>query len=112
MLLTQAEKVHVMHRSYFEKAGGRTLAGTVETCEAGVARIRGHIYAVDQAKGIPVRQPEAVTRFISLVSGEHIVTPLPETVALEKLVYEQDANGLRLTDGSQWGVHLSTLSLH
>jgi len=112
MLLSQNEKVHVMHRSYFEKAGGRTLVGTVEECEAGVARIRGHIYAADQAKGTPVRQAEAVTRFISLVNGEHLVTPLPETVALDKVVYENDAKGLRLTDGSDWGIHLSTLTLH
>lgn len=72
MLLSQNEKVHVMHRSYFEKASGRTLVGIVEECEAGVARIRGHIYAADQAKGTPTRQPEAVTHFISLVNGEHL----------------------------------------
>jgi len=112
MLLSQNEKVHVMHRSYFEKAGGRTLVGIVEEYDAGVARIRGHIYAADQAKGTPARQPEAVTRFISLVNGEHLVTPLPETVALDKVTYANDAKGLRITDGSDWGMHLSTLTLH
>ncbi|MBI4327692.1 MAG: hypothetical protein HY674_20870 [Chloroflexi bacterium] len=112
MLLSQNEKVHVMHHSYFDKAGGRTLVGTVEKCEAGVARIRGHIYAADQAKGAPSRLPEAVTRFISLVNGEHIVTPLPETVALDKVGYEQDTGGLRITDGSEWAMHLSSLTLH
>ena len=111
MLLAQGERVHVMHRTFFEQPRGRTLVGAVERCEAGVARIRGHIFAVDQSKNVPERQPEVVTRFISLINGEHIVTPLPGSVALEKLVYEQDTQGLRLTDGSAWGVHLSTLSL-
>lgn len=62
-------------------------------------------------KVLPTRHPETVTRFISLVNGEHLITPLPESVALEKLVYVQDTQGLRMTDGSKWGVHLSTLSL-
>lgn len=112
MLLASNEKVHVMHRSYFEKAGGRTLVGTVEQCEAGVARIRGHIYAADQTKGALARLPEEVTRFISLVSGEHIVTPLPGTVALDKVIYDQDPRGLRITDGSGWAMHVNTLTLH
>ena len=101
-----------MHRSYFDKAGGRTLVGTVEECEAGVARIRGHIYGAEKAKSEPARQPETVTRFISLVNGEHVVTPLPETVMLDKITYQQDARGLRITDGSDWSVLLSTLTLH
>lgn len=112
MLLSQNEKVHVMHRRFFEKPGGRTLVGVVEACEAGVARIRGHIYTADQSKGVMELQPETVTRFISLVNGEHLVTPLPDTVALEKVVFENDAKGLRITNGSDWAVHLSTLTLH
>jgi hypothetical protein len=112
MLLRPNEKVHVMHRSYFDKAGGRTLVGEVEACDAGVARVRGHIFAADQSKNAPLRQTEVVTRFISLVNGEHIVTPLPETVAIDKITYVQDAQGLRLTDGSDWAIHLSTLTLH
>ena len=93
MLLAQNEKVHVMHRSFFEKGSGRTLIGTVEDCEAGVARIRGHIYVPDPAKNLPARQPEAVTRFIPLVNGEYILTPLPETVVLDKITYAKDERG-------------------
>jgi len=111
MLLDQGEKVHVMHHSFSDKPSGRTLIGTVELCEAGVVRIRGHIYTVDPTLGFPTRQPEAVTRFISLVNGDHVVTPLPATTVLENIIYRQDTQGLWLTDGTQWGVHLSTLSL-
>jgi len=111
MLLTHGEKVHVMHRSFSEKPAGRTLVGMVELCEAGVARIRGRIYVVDPTTGKMKRQPEIVTRFISLVNGEHIVTPLPEEVVLDQLSYEQDTQGLRLKDDAKWGVHLSALSL-
>ena len=111
MLLAHYEKVHVMHRSFSEKPGGRTLVGVVEHCEAGVARIHGHIYAVDPATSKLSRRPEAVTRFISLVSGEHIVTPLPDSVEMENLVYTQDGEGLRVTDGSSWALHINTLSL-
>lgn len=112
MLLGQNEKVHVMHRTFFEKAGNRTLVGRVEACEEGVARIRGHIYAMDQSKMKLVRQAESVTRFISLVNGEHVITPLPDAVKLENLGYVQDGKGLTLADGSDWSIHLSTLTLH
>lgn len=112
MLLSTGEKIHVMHRTFFDKATGRTLVGVVEACESGVVRVHGHIYEMDPARGVLLRQNGPVTRFISLVNGEHIVTPLPDSVALDSLAYTQDARDLQLTDGSKWEVQLGTLVLH
>jgi hypothetical protein len=111
MLLRNGEKVHVMHRTFFEKGGGRTLVGVVEACDAGVARIRGNIFAMDQTKMVPVRQAVPATRFISLVNGEHIVTPLPDTAILEKMEYQQSDTGLLVRDGADCQVLLSALTL-
>jgi len=111
MLLRNGEKVHVMHRTFFEKGGGRTLVGVVEACDAGVARIRGNIYVMNQTKMVPVREAVPVTRFISLVNGEHIVTPLPDAAVLEKLEYQQSDAGLLVRDGTDCQLLLSALTL-
>lgn len=111
MLLRNGEKVHVMHRTFFEKRVGRTLVGVVEACDAGVARIRGNIYVMDQTKMVPVRHAVPVTRFISLVNGEHIVTPLPDATLLDSLEYQQSDAGLLIRDGVGCQLLLSALAL-
>ena len=112
MLLRQGEEVHVMARTFFQKSDTRTLVGIVEECEAGVVRVRGHIYTMDNAKMVPVRHPDQATRFITLVTGDFIVTPLPDTVLLDNVVYVGAFQALRLTDGTAWGLVLNVLSLH
>jgi hypothetical protein len=85
--------------------------GVVEACDAGVARIRGNIYLMDQTQMVPVRQAVPATRFISLVNGEHIVTPLPDTAVLEKLEYQKSDAGLLVRDGTDCQLFLSALTL-
>lgn len=112
MLLRQGEKVHVMPRTFFQKSENRTLVGTVEQCDAGVVRVCGYIYAMDNVKMVPVRQPEKATRFITLVTGDFIVTPLPDKVDLDKVEYKQANEGLRISDGTDWHQVLNVLTLH
>jgi hypothetical protein len=73
MILKKGEKVHVIHRRYFEKEARRHFVGTVEEYETGVARVVGYVYTVDRTKYSFMRRPEKRTRIISLVSGNVLV---------------------------------------
>ncbi len=110
MILEPGEKVHVIHRRYFEKEARRHFIGTVDACEAGVARITGYIYTVDRVKYVFVRRPEKRTRLVSLVSGDTLINFLPPSVNLEKIVYKQEKKAVRVTDGSDWYLDLSEVA--
>lgn len=87
------------------------MLGIVEVCEHGVIRVRGHIFMTDPTKSLPMRQSPEVTRFFTLLSGDFIVTPLPNSLDLDKLAYRQSTHGLQLTDGGEWQLDLSSLNL-
>ncbi len=110
MILKPGEKVHLIHRRYFEKETRRHFVGVVDACEGGVARVTGYVYAVDRVKYLFVRRPEKRTRVISLVSGDVLVNVLPDSVNLEKIVYKQEKKAVRVTDGSDWHLDLSEVT--
>lgn len=110
MILKPGEKVHVIHRRYFEKEARRHFVGTVDAYEGGVARVTGYVYTVDRAKYVFIRRPEKRTRLISLVSGDTLVNVLPDSVNLEKIVYMQEKKAVRVTDGSEWFIDLSEVT--
>jgi hypothetical protein len=107
MILKKGEKIHVIHRRNFEKEAQRHFVGVVDSYENGVARVSGHVYAVDSARFSFVRRPERRTRIISLVSGELIENGLPASVELERVEYRQENKGIRVTDGSDWHLDIS-----
>jgi hypothetical protein len=107
MILHKREKIHVVHRRHFEKDVHRHFMGVVDDYQDGVARVTGHVYAVDLVKFAFVKRPEKRTRLISIVSGEVLVNILPPTVDLEKIIYRQQKNAVRVTDGSDWYLDLS-----
>ena len=107
MILQHGEKVHVIHRRYFEKEPHRHFVGVVEHYEQGVARVTGHVYTVDRTRFAFVRRPEKRTRILPLVSGDLLVNILPPSVNLDKIVYKQDKKSVRVTDGSEWFLDLS-----
>lgn len=110
MILQKGEKIHVVLRRHLEKEPQRHFAGTVEAYENGVARVTGHVFAVDLVKAVFFRRPELRTRIISLVSGDALVNVLPPSVDLEKIVYKQENKSLRVTDGSDWHLDISDLA--
>lgn len=110
MILRSGEKVHVIHRRYYEKDPHRHFIGIVENYDSGVARVVGHVYTVDTTKFQYVRRPELRTRIISLVSGELLVNVIPANVDLDKIVYKQEKKGVRVTDGANWHLDLSEFS--
>ncbi len=110
MILKKGEKIHVIHRRYFEKEARRHFVGTVEYYEAGVARVSGYVYTVDRAKYVFIRRPEKRIRIISLMSGDALVNVLPASVEVEKVVYKLEGKAVRVTDGSGWYLDLSEVT--
>jgi hypothetical protein len=110
MILNVGEKVHVIHRRFFEKEARRHFVGVVDAYENGVARVTGHVYTVDRTRFAFVRRPEKRTRIISLYSGDLLINILPEHVDLEKVVYKQEKKAVRVTDGSDWYLDLSEVA--
>jgi hypothetical protein len=107
MILKPGEKIHVIHRRYYEKEARRHFVGTVDSYEGGVARVTGHVYSVDKNEGMFERRSEERTRIISLLSGDLLVNVLPPSVQLDKVVYKQIKHAIRVTDGSNWYLDLS-----
>jgi hypothetical protein len=106
-ILSPGEKVHIIHRRNFEKEPHRHFAGVVDAYENGLARVTGHVYTVEQAKFRFIRRPELRTRIVSLLSGDVLMNILPASVDLDKIVYQQETNAVRVTDGSDWHLDLS-----
>ncbi len=107
MILQPGEKIHVIHRRHYEKDPHRHFLGVVDACEDGIARVTGHIFTVDSVKFIFFRRPEPRTRIVPLGSGEVLVNILPPAVDLEQVVYKQEKESLRVTDGSDWHMDIS-----
>jgi hypothetical protein len=110
MILRSGEKIHVIHRRFYDKDTHRHFIGTVESYESGVARVVGHVYTVDNAKFQYVRRAEVRTRIISLVSGDLLVNVIPPSVDLSKVSYKHEKKSVRVTDGSDWFLDLSEFS--
>ena len=107
MILRSGEKIHVIHRRFYDKDPHRHFIGSVEAYEGGVARVVGHVYTVDTTKFQYVKRPELRTRIISIVSGDLLVNIIPSSVDLERITYKQERKGVRVSDGSDWHLDLS-----
>jgi hypothetical protein len=110
MILQRGEKVHIIHRRRFELEAHRHFIGIVEEYEMGLARVVGHVFAVDKMKFQFIRRPDVRTRIISLTSGELLVNVLPSTVDLDKIYYRHENDSLRVTDGSDWHMDISEVT--
>lgn len=107
MILRADEKIHVIHRRHYEKDHHRHFVGVVEAYEHGVARVTGHVYAVDTANFTFIKRPELRTRIISVVSGDLLLNIIPPDVDLSKIVYRQEKSCVRVTDGGEWHLDIS-----
>lgn len=110
VILSPGEKVHIIHRRLFEHDPHRHFVGTVEAYDAGVLRVNGHVFSVDPLTFQFVRRADPRTRIVSASSGEVIINVLPASVKLDKVRYKQEANVLRVTDGSEWHLDISEIT--
>ena len=107
MILQKGEKIHVVHRRRLEKEPHRHFIGVVDAYEDGVARVTGHIFAVDSVKYVFFRRPEPRTRIISLHSTDVLINIIPPSVDLDKIVYKQEKKSVRVTDEANWHMEIS-----
>ena len=110
MILKPGEKIHVIHRRYFENESRRHFVGTVECYENGLARVGGYVFGLDRVKFTFVKRPELRTRVVALASGDVLVNIIPDHVKLEDVVYKVHNKDLRVTDGSDWYLDLSEVA--
>ncbi len=110
VILSPGEKVHIIHRRLFEHEPHRHFVGSVEAYDGGVVRVTGHVYSVDTMTFQFVRRADLRTRIVSAASGEVLINVLPASVNLAEVRYKQEANVLRVTDGSEWHLDLSEIT--
>ena len=110
MILKTGEKIHVIHRRFFEKEARRHFIGTVEFYESGVARASGYVFGIDRVKFTFERHAELRTRLISIVAGNVLVNVIPDFVNIEAVTYKMVKKNLRVTDGSDWYLDLSEVT--
>jgi hypothetical protein len=102
-ILHPGEKVHVIHRRLFEKDLRKHFIGVVDAYADGVIRATGHIFVIEDPKeNLFRRKREQRVRLMSLHGGNLLINVIPQHVDLEKVAYEYQQNGLRVTDGSDW----------
>jgi hypothetical protein len=102
-ILRPGEHIHVVHRRRFEKDIRRHFIGTVEACDAGVARASGYVFVIDDlSHHLFTKRPDRRTKLIPFASGDVIVNVLPEALDIEQVHYELEGRTLWVTDGNGW----------
>lgn len=109
-ILKPGEKIHLIHRRHFEHDTHRHFVGVVDAYEDGIARVTGHVYAVDPVTFEFRKRMDRRTRIVSVSSGEIIINILPAGVNLDAVRYKQEPGALRVTDGSDWHLDISEVS--
>lgn len=110
MVLQLGEKIHIIHRQFYEGDARRHFVGEIEVREGSLVRVKGYLFAVNKASNQFVKRDTLRTRIISLDSEGIIVNVLPESVCIESITYEYRTTGdILVSDGSDWSLGLSHL---
>ncbi len=110
MILKPGEKIHVIHRRFYEDDTRRQFVGTVEIMDGNLARVSGYLFTIDSNLNQFVRGDAIRTRIIPLSSGSVIVNVIPDDVDIENVRYEYRNRGNTVvTDGSEWALEISHL---
>ncbi len=110
MILKDGEKIHVIHRQLYTGDVRRHFIGEVAECDGALVRLRGYLFAMDNASNQFVKRDTLRTRILSLNSEDIIVNVLPEEVHIDHITYEYRTTGdILVTDGSDWHLDLTHL---
>jgi hypothetical protein len=110
MILKAGEKIHVIHRQFFEGDARRHFIGTVEECEGTLVRVKGYLFAMDAKSNQFVKRDSLRTRIVALNSARCIINVLPGQVQIEKIIYKHQPGGdILVSDGSDWHLDLTHL---
>lgn len=108
MLIHKGEMVHVVIRRIFDGDLRRHFVGTVQEVEGLAARLHGYAFVFDENRNQFVKRPELRDRLVGLAAPEVVINILPAGLALEKLTYTINNQGMRvLTDGGAFQLDVS-----
>ena len=107
MLLTEGDKMLVVHRRLFADDSPRFFVGVVSAYEGGVARAVGYSFMRDIATGKVARKKDPRTKIVSVASGTLLVYQLPSDMHVESLDIVAQGQDLVLTDHRQFKLDLS-----
>ena len=80
MILTEDDKLLVVHRRLYAEDNPRFFVGVVSGYEGGVARAVGYSFMRDIATGKVARKKDPRTKIVSVASGNLLVYQLPSDV--------------------------------
>jgi hypothetical protein len=113
MILRPGEKIHVIVRRAFPQDIRRHFIGEVTDATESVVRAEGHPYLYDTNTNLFVRKHYSQVRIFSLVDGVHIISVLPRTANLKKMVYRfTDKNRMILTDGDSLSMDVNEFGVN
>ena len=113
MILKLGEKIHVIVRRVFFQDIRRHFIGEVTDATESVVRIEGHAYLYDTNTNLFVRKNHSQDRIFSLVDGVNIITVLPRTANLKKIVYRfTEKKRMVLTDGESLSVDVNEFGVN
>jgi hypothetical protein len=113
MILKLGEKIHVIVRRLFPQDIRRHFIGEVTDATESVIRADGHPYLYDTNSNLFVRKHYSQVRIFSLVDGVNIISILPRTANLKKLVYRfTEKNRLVLTDGESLSMDVNEFGVN
>src|SRR5437764_2534626 len=102
MIINTGEYVHIIHRQLFREDAQRHFAGTVESHEGNIVRVKGYLFAMDSTNSQFVRREDLRTRVISL-NDAVIVNVLPAHVKIDEITYTQRPyDDIQLTYSTYW----------
>ncbi len=93
MILEAGSKILVVHRRLFDNDKARYFIGSVDCCEAGVARVTGHTWVQDHINGKFVKKEDARTKVIAMASQGLIIYALPPGINIGNLKFDFSEKG-------------------
>ena len=110
MIVQPGEKLHIIHRQYYEEDARRHFVGTVNKVEGSLIRLTGYLFSLDVATNQFTRRNVRRTRILSLETESIITNVLPESAHIENIRYEYVSAGhIHVTDGGDWHLDISHL---
>jgi hypothetical protein len=107
MVLKAEDKVLIVHRRLFEKDSTRFFVGTVEDCEAGLAKVTGFTFSKDMMTAHVHKKDDPRTKIVAIGSGTVLVYVLTGDPQIDKLQFVQSGTKFKLIDGNEFQMDLT-----
>ncbi len=96
------EKLHIITRRNFAEDLRRHYAGTVQSVDGDLVRLRGYTFVFNAVMNEYRRRPEIRTRIFSLGDAQLIINVIPEDTHMEDLAYRKIDDRLVITDSKSF----------